>query len=218
MSFFSKLFSKKNVPNNSQDKTQNNPRDYVPDNTRQTAQEFTRIMTSQLVALWLDSNNDAYRDEYIRRIKMCGLSNVKATKMLEFESKILKKHPRPEMLSKDFLVTPMFSLLKPYLDHPIDYYQDHLEYPLSYVIKLSDEAEWHYWNSHEKSCLSDEAWEEIFALSDRNKKLFLPLGMHLVEKMHWSYDNVNKFSYNEQGMLDLYRWNKRTSASSTPWK
>ena len=69
MSLFSKLFSKKNVPNNSQDKTQNNPRDYVPDNTRQTAQEFTRIMTSQLVALWLDSNNDAYRDEYIRRIK-----------------------------------------------------------------------------------------------------------------------------------------------------
>ena len=150
---------------------------------------------------------------------MCGLSDEKAEEMLAFESDILKKHPRPEMLKNDFLSTPMFNLLKPVLEHPIDYYQDHLEYPLSYVIKLSDEAEWHFWNSHEKSQLSDEAWAEIFALCDKNRKLFLPIGMHLVEKMQWSYDNVNKFSYNEQGMLDLYRWGKSaTGASSTPWK
>jgi len=41
-------------------------------------------------------------------------------------------------------------------------------------IKLSDEAEWHYRNSHERD-LPGKVWEEIYNLADRNQKLFLPL-------------------------------------------
>ena len=179
--------------------------------------DFSRLMTSQLVALWLDSDNAAYRDEYLRRIMMCGVDMKKAEEMLSFESEILNNHPRPEMLRDDFIALPLFSLVKTTLEHPVEYYQTNYDYPLSYVVKLSDEAEWHFWNSHEKN-LSDDVWSEIFLLSDKNKKLFIPIGMHLVDDMKWSYDNVNKFSYHEQGMLDLYRWGKtNTHASKTPW-
>lgn len=183
----------------------------------ENASKFSRLMTSQLAAFWIDSDNEEYREEYIRRIKMCGVSTEQAEEMLALETDILKCHPRPEMLNEDFISTPLFNLKETVLDNSIEYYQIHLEYPLSYITKLSDEAEWHYWNSHEKN-LPGDVWEEIYALSDENKKLFLPFGMHLVEKMNWSYGNVNKYTYNEQGMLDRYRWGKSFSAASNnPW-
>ena len=40
----------------------------------------------------------------------------------------------------------------------------------------------------------------------------------LTEKMGWTVEAVNKYSYNEQGMLDLMRWNRgSTRAASEPW-
>lgn len=180
-------------------------------------QRFARILTSQLVAFWLDTGDEAYRAEYLRRIRMCGVDTEKAEEMLAFESGILAEHPRPELLREDFIALRLFSLAAPALEHPVEYYETHLEYPLSYVVKLSDEAEWHFWNSHEKD-LPGEVWAEIYALSDKNKKLFIPFGMHLVEALGWSFANVNTFSYNEQGMLDYYRWGRKvTKAAKNPW-
>jgi hypothetical protein len=81
----------------------------------------------------------------------------------------------------------------------------------------SDEAEWHFWNSHEKD-LSEEVWGEIFALSDKNRKLFIPFAMNLVNNLGWSVKQVNAFSFNEQGMLDYYRWGRSTTrAAKLPW-
>ena len=103
------------------------------------------------------------------------------------------------------------------LPHEPAYYAEHFDYPLSYIIKLSDEAEWHFWNSHEAD-LPDEVWSEIFDLSDKNRKLFLPYAQNMVDALGWSYQEVNKFSFNEQGMLDLYRWNRgMTRAAKQPW-
>ncbi|MBQ9107062.1 MAG: hypothetical protein IJY56_04135 [Clostridia bacterium] len=33
---------------------------------------------------------------------------------------------------------------------------------MSEICKIVDEAEWHFWNSHEKN-LSDEVWAKIYA-------------------------------------------------------
>ena len=185
-----------------------------------TAQDrsFSFLLTSQLVALWLDSKDEQYRLEYVRRLAMCGLNKEKAEDTFNFEKQILKKHPRPEMLRKDFVEIPLFNLFTPCLEHPITYYENHFEYPLSYIVKLSDEAEWHFWNSHEKS-MPDNVWNEIYWLADKNKKLFIPFAMNLINNKGWTYKNVNQFSYQEQGMLDLYRWKRgNTRASKTPWR
>ena len=181
------------------------------------AMDFSRVLTSQLVAFWLKTERTEYRDEYLRRMGICGLDDETAEKMLQYETEILTANPRPELLDAEFISKPLFSLRTPVLDHPVEYYETHFEYPFSYIVKLSDEAEWHFWNSHERN-LSDEVWEEIFALSDKNRKLFLPFAKDLL-KRGWDYPNVNKFSYHEQGMLDRYRWGKSvTRAATDPWK
>ena len=76
------------------------------------------------------------------------------------------------MLDESFISKPLFSLTKPVLDKEVSYYETHFEYPFSYIVKLSDEAEWHYWNNHEKN-LNDRVWSEIFELSDQNNYFFL---------------------------------------------
>lgn len=178
---------------------------------------FERLMTSQLVALWLDSNQEDYKNEYLRRMRMCGLSEAVAEEMLAYETEILQAHPRPELLDENFLTTPLLSLGERFLKHPISYYKTHIEYPLSYVVKLSDEAERYFWFYHERN-LDDGVWEEIFALSDRNRALFLPIALDLVNHHGWTVKNMNRFSYNEQGLLDRYRWRRSLSAAAkTPW-
>ena len=85
------------------------------------------------------------------------------------------------------------------------------------MIKLSDEAEWHFWNSHEKD-LPDDVWEEIYELSNKNRKLSLPFFIYMTKQLGWTGDEVNRYSFNEQGMLDYYRWGRKTSkAAKEPW-
>jgi hypothetical protein len=180
-------------------------------------ENFQRILTSQLVAYLIATGEHKYKKEFLRRMKLCGVSDKIAGKTFIFEEEILRRCPRPEMTDSEFIAKAKFNLSKCVLEHPMDYYETHFDYPLSYVVKLSDEAEWHFWNSHERN-LSDEVWEEIFALSDKNRKLFLPYAMNMVDGLGWTVPEVNKFSYHEQGMLDLYRWNKKMSgAARNPW-
>ena len=180
-------------------------------------ERFRRIMTSQVLAMYLYDHDEACREEYLRRLKICGLSEERAEQYMAFETEILNRCPRPEMVDKNFIARPCFNLSTRALPHEPAYYAEHFDYPLSYIIKLSDEAEWHFWNSHEAD-LPDEVWSEIFDLSDKNRKLFLPYAQNMVDALGWSYQEVNKFSFNEQGMLDLYRWNRgMTRAAKQPW-
>ena len=179
--------------------------------------EFKSLMTSQLTALWLDGKGEKYKDEFMRRMKMCRITDEAAEKWLEFEEEILERCPRPEMLSPDFVRQPLLTLRSRFLPREIAYYESHFDYPLSYVIRLSDEAEWHFWNSHEED-LPEGVWEEITALSDRNRELFLPMAVYMVEHLGWTPEDVNRYSMNEQGMLDYLRWDRvTTSGAEKPW-
>ena len=179
--------------------------------------DFARTLTSQLAALWLDSGDNQFRDEYLRRLRICGLDDRTARETFDYEAGILRANPRPEMLDPGFISLPLFNLRDTFLPHFYDYYKDHFEYPLSYIVKASDEAEWHFWNSHEKN-LSDKVWTEIYYLSDKNRKLFEPYAMNLINNHGWTFNNVNQFSYNEQAMLDYHRWKRdRTAAAKDPW-
>ena len=210
MSIWSKLFKKDDNMDYQKKLPESDAKIVQPDSLQ-------RILTSQLVAYWAATGEEKYKKEYLRRMKLCGVSDELAEKTFGFEEEILKRCPRPEMTDPDFIAKPMFSLGGCVLNHPISYYETHFDYPLSYIVKLSDEAEWHFWNSHEKN-LPEDVWTEIFDLSDKNRKLFLPYAMNMVDGLGWTVQQVNKFSYHEQGMLDLYRWNKKMSgAAHNPW-
>lgn len=187
--------------------------------TRRKNEDLRYILTSQLLYLWIETKKPRYRLEYERRLKMCGLAPETIRKTMEFEKAIFQKFPRPEMLDPQFVARPLLTLGKPFLPNPVDHYKTNFEYPLSYVIRISDEADYHFWNSHERH-LSKEVWTEIFCLSEKGgQRLFLPFATHLLQELGWTVKNVNTFSYNEQGMLDKYRWNKTmTGAAKNPWQ
>ena len=173
-------------------------------------------MTSQLAALWLNTKDEKYKAEYLRRIALCGLDQAKADRMLDFECGIITAFPRPELLQDHFVSLPLLNLREPFLKNSFEYYQTHFEYPLSYIVKLSDEGERHFWYSHERD-LPDKVWEEIFMLSDKQMALFRPFAMNLIDNMGWTVQNVNRFSYFEQKILNVFRWKITTPENAGIW-
>ena len=179
---------------------------------------FKKLLTSQLAAFWLETRDDTYKAEYLYRIQMCTNSEETAKIWFDFEIKMLQRIPRPELLDEDFISRPLFTLREPFLPKDVSYYERHFDYPLSYVIKLSDEAEWHIWNSQENESINDLTWEEIAQLSDKHARLFLPFATYMTEHLGWTVESINRYSFHEQGLLDRYRWHKQASRSATdPW-
>lgn len=123
------------------------------------------LMTSQLPALYLKENNPAYRDSYLRQLMGLGFNQANAEKMFAFECDIIRRHGKEYLQNPQFTALWFFGLKQPFF----------LQYPkekadilkekyltMSELCKLIDEAEWHFWNSHEKNP-SDAVWAEICA-------------------------------------------------------
>lgn len=124
-----------------------------------------KLMTSQFPALYLKENNLAYRDIYVCQLMRIGFNQKNAEKMFEFECDIIRRYGKQYLLEPRFTELWFFGLRQPFF----------LEYPktkedilkekyltMSEICKMVDEAEWHFWNSHERN-LSDEVWSEINA-------------------------------------------------------
>lgn len=126
------------------------------------------LMTSQLVALHLSKNpgNSAvdYREQYILRLSKFGIPRSDAEKLFDFESEIIKKHNKQYLLSPMFTKSLFFGLRQPFFQSYPKEKDDILKerfLTMSELCKILDEAEWHYWNSHEDD-VSDDVWKEIW--------------------------------------------------------
>ncbi len=151
MGLFNKLFHKKEA-----EKT---------DVTLQSAIPTERLMTSQFPALYLKENNRVYRDIYIKKLVSLGFNKKYAEKMFDFECGIISRHEKQYLYHPQFTEQWFFGLEHPFF----------LQYPrtkeeilkekyltMSELCKIIDEAEWHFWNSHNRE-LPDDVWEEIYA-------------------------------------------------------
>ena len=79
MGLLEKLFGKKTKVEGNLSQTSDNDVTKTSTGTKSIQSlDFSRILTSQLVAFWLDSKDEAYRKEYLRRIEMCGVGKEKA--------------------------------------------------------------------------------------------------------------------------------------------
>lgn len=151
MGLFHNLFGKKSA-----EQTSANTQPTIP---------TEKLMTSQLPALYLKENNPAYRDSYLRQLMKIGFNQKNAKIMFEFECDIIRRHGKAYLQDPQFTELWFFGLKQPFF----------LQYPktkadilkekyltMSELCKIIDEAEWHFWNSHEKKP-SDEVWAEICA-------------------------------------------------------
>ena len=155
MGLFDKLFGKKEPEKKAESTT-------VISNAQPTM-PTEKLMTSQFPALYLKENKLVYRDIYLRQLMRIGFNQKNAEKMFEFECDIIRRHGKQYLQHPQFTELWFFGLRQPFfLQYPKSK-EDILKekyLTMSEICKIVDEAEWHYWNSHERN-LSSEVWEEI---------------------------------------------------------
>lgn len=128
-----------------------------------TAISKEKCMISQFAALYVHTNDNTYRDDYINRLCAIGFEKEEAEKLLQFEYNVIRRHRKTYLRDPEFVRSWVFSLKEPVFQTYPQKKEDLLKekgFAISELCKLIDEAEWHYWNSHEKA-IPEKAWEEI---------------------------------------------------------
>ena len=122
------------------------------------------LMTSQYPALYLKEKNSTYRNMYLQLLSGIGFSKGDAEKLFDFECGVIRKYGKTYLEHPQFVKFWFFGLRQPFFLQYPKTKEDILKekfFTVSELCKLLDEAEWHYWNSHERE-MPDEVWEEIF--------------------------------------------------------
>lgn len=123
-----------------------------------------KLMTSQFPALYLSENDQKYRNLYLSKLMSIGFTKKNAEKMFDFECDIIRRHGKRYLQHPQFTELWFFGLGQPFFLQYPKTKEDILKekyLTMSEFCKIVDEAEWHFWNSHEKN-LSDEVWAEIY--------------------------------------------------------
>ena len=83
--------------------------------------------------------------------------------MFDFECNVIRRHGKEFLLQPQFARSWLFDLKEPVFTQFPKTKAELLQetfFTVSELCKLIDEAEWHFWNSHEKA-MSDAVWTEI---------------------------------------------------------
>lgn len=131
----------------------------------QPAMPTEKWMTSQYPAFFLKEKHPLYRSIYLRQLMNIGFNQENAEKMFEFECDIIRRYGKPYLLHPQFTQLWFFGLSQPFFSRYPKTKEDILKekyLTMSEICKIIDEAEWHFWNSHERN-LSGEVWAEIWA-------------------------------------------------------
>ena len=168
---------------------------------------YPELMTGQLVARFKKTHDQAYHDEYRRRLMFLGFEEHEAESLFMLELMILKHDYVEPLASDDYLKGFIFDLQHVVVPQDKDYYILHQTFLVSQIVKIWDEAEWHYWNSHERD-LPEDVWAEIYAISRYGGgELFIGYLKMVSEKSHVSMAKVQKYSMAEQNLIFKYKWN-----------
>ena len=172
-----------------------------------------KLMTSQLAALYLHDWNLTYRDIYLQKLTSIGIPLAHAQKLFQFECDVIKRYDKPYLLDPSFTRDWFFGLKAPFFQaYPktkMDILQER-SLTVSEICKLIDEAEWHFYNSHERE-LPDGVWPEIYAwrMSGAGGEFAMQYFEKIASDAGVSMDSLAALS-NEQGShLDRHKWSAR---------
>lgn len=179
-------------------------------NVNDCSQKESRLMLSQLAALYLDGNDEVYRNRYIYELGRMGTSFQDANALFEFDCSVIKKHNKNYLLAPDFVNARFFELNEPFFkQYPKEKYDILNEQflTISELCKIIDEAEYLYVNCHEES-LSDEVWNEIFAwrMGGDGGVFAMKYFDMISEKSGASRESLSAASTLNGSYLRLYKW------------
>ena len=168
------------------------------------------LMLSQYPALFLQEKDASFREDYLLLTEKAGIPREDAARLFDFDCGVIRRFPKQYLLSPGFTRAWVFGLFQPFL----------LQYPreqedilrerfltLSEVCKMIDEAEWHFWNSHERA-MPDEVWNEIFAwrLSGQGGRFATRYFEMAAEASGAAEQSVTAFSSREGKFLSRNKW------------
>ena len=168
------------------------------------------LMTSQLAALYLNENKIAYKNMYIKRLLKLGIGKNDIEKLFEFECNIIKTFNKPYLLHPQFTQMWFFGLDEPFFREYPKTKDDILKecfLTISEICKIIDEAEWHFWNSHERE-MPDNVWKEIFEwhLKGAGGEFAIQY-FHMIEKkIGISEKSLSKLAAEQGTHLSKYKW------------
>lgn len=167
-------------------------------------------MTSQLPALYLQSEKKSDRDDYLERLTSLGFTERDAKKLFDFEADIIRKFPKQYLLDSKFTNMWFFSLKQPFFQQYPKTKEDILKerfLTVSELCKIIDEAEWHFWNSHEKA-LPDGVWSEICAwrLKGPGAEFAIRYFKMIEEVTGIPEESLAKLSSEQGKHLSQYKW------------
>lgn len=169
-----------------------------------------KMMTSQLPALYLQENQTVYRNNYVSRLESIGFEKRDAEKMFDFECEVIRKFNKQYLLHPQFTGMWFFSLKQPFFQQYPKTKADILKeryLTVSELCKIIDEAEWHYWNSHEKE-LPDGVWGEIceWRLKGPGADFAIRYFEMIEKETGIPEESIAKLSSEQGKHLNLYRW------------
>ncbi len=178
--------------------------------TNQTAEKTDILMTSQLAALYIDRNDEKYRKRYIDELVAAGVPRKHAKAMFEFDCSVIRKYDKKYLLNPSFTAYWFFGLQQPFFREYPKAKKDILKerfLTMSEICKIIDEAEWHYWNSHERN-MPDDVWSEIYSWRLKGSGMAFAIqyfGM-ISEVTHMPIESIAKISNLQGAHLSKYKW------------
>ena len=123
------------------------------------------LMLSQFAAQAVYCGSEAHAEKYLRVLRSLGYRDTEARAIFDFECGVLRRYRKDYLLSPDFTASWFFGLNKPFFGEEPKEKPELLRerfFTLGELCKLVDEAEWHWYNSHERE-LPDAVFAELAA-------------------------------------------------------
>ena len=161
MSFFNKLFMKKENVSSTTKPEVSTEKVSVPDAEAILQND---LMIVQYAAYYTEYGDEIYRKTYLEKTEALGIPREEAIHIFNFECDVCKKFNKKYLLELNFVKLWFMGLRQPFfVRYPKtkDEICKETFFTIGELSKLIDEAEWHFWNSSERD-LSDDVWQEIY--------------------------------------------------------
>ena len=167
-------------------------------------------MLSQLAAKAELNGSSADGDRYIMELKKLGFSNEQAERLLQVERDIIRRFGKRYLLESNFDQAWFMGLQHPFFEkYPktMDDVKKERFFTISEVAKFIDEAEWHFWNSHERD-LPQGVFEEIstWRLRGKGGDFGIQYCQEISQETGIPIELFAKYFSHEANHLNKYKW------------
>ncbi len=174
--------------------------------TETVTEDLSTRMSGSLVALYKETHDSKYDEEYRRRLRKIGYSDQEAANMFMFELMILKHDNQANLIDSQYIYRPMLDYRSMPLHEEDSWYVEHQMFLMSEIVKLWDEAEY-VWTHSNKYLEDEEIRKRVYSLTRYGgAKLFLSYLRMISEKAHTDIKLVQAYARAEQDLLYVYRW------------